>query len=54
MMTLRFSSSSIERHELRIVVERDDFVDEGERAIETLGIAVRDRERVEILRRVRL
>ena len=44
-MTLRRSSSSIMRHELRVVVERDHFVDEGERAIEPLGLAIRYRQR---------
>src|ERR1700729_1759944 len=37
------------RHELRVIVQRDDLVDEGEGAVEALGIAVRDRKRTKSL-----
>ena len=48
MMILRFSSSD-EPHEVGVLLDRDHFVDERERAVEPLGIGVRDRERREAL-----
>ena len=38
-----------QRHEFRVIVERDHFIDERERTVEPLGVAIRDSERAEAL-----
>ena len=49
MMILRFSSSGTSAHEIRVLLDRDDFVDEGERTVEALGVGARDHQRREAL-----
>ena len=48
-MILRFSSSGTSPMKSRVLLDRDDFVDERERAVEPFGVGVGDRERAEAL-----